>query len=420
MESIKLNSRIRLPVQYCSYCHHSQHSRSRSYQKKYQILTHRRTNQQMDGTFRPTFRNFHGIMRRTFNFRNKKRPFKGNNNICSTHQNHHRDVEASLQNGITVIPPESVSAGISKVEIQQTHTDFPIGPGDFILGRKLGSGAYGQVVYACVSKSLSNHLYFQNVCAVAVKGIQKHLVTAAETKNEINVLTSLRNHPNIVSLYSTFHTKKYICIVMEHIRGTTVSQLLSCKNTLSEDVVVKIMTQVFDALAYMHQKGIAHMDIKGCNVMLKESPGLCLLSNISISIIDFGLAQYYKNPSKLFELATKNGRGTPGYMAPEMYRENGAFSASKADIWSAGTLMFELLMGYLPFGTAPIKSSKPVETIQCQIDNVMQELGQFSTKTKRIVLSCLMFLPSQRRTAIELRDMLLDLLEECEHSIREK
>jgi serine/threonine protein kinase len=132
-------------------------------------------------------------------------------------------------------------------------------------------------------------------------------------------------------------------VVMEFVPGGSL-ELLLARGPLSPRRAVMIAKEVLAALAYVHSRGVLHRDVKPANVILNESDGKC-----QVRLVDFGIAKVFLDaPSKGGPL-TQQGTlvGTPHYMAPE--RLLGDDSDERADIYSVGVMLYEMLTGSVPF-----------------------------------------------------------------------
>ena len=147
---------------------------------------------------------------------------------------------------------------------------------------------------------------------------------------------SILDHPNIVGIYDVGEDNGNYYIVMEYIEGQTLKSLIKRRHSLTIPEVIDIMTQLTSGIAHAHEKGIIHRDIKPQNILILDD-GL-------VKIADFGIAQAL-NSNELTE--TNSVMGSVHYLPPE--QANGVGSTFKSDIYSLGILMFELLIGKVPF-----------------------------------------------------------------------
>lgn len=144
------------------------------------------------------------------------------------------------------------------------------------------------------------------------------------------------SHPNIVEMYDVGEEDGQYYIVMEYIEGKTLKQLVKKRGSLTVPEVIDIMLQLTSGLACAHDAYIIHRDIKPQNILILEN-GL-------VKITDFGIAMAINN-SQLTQ--TNSLLGSVHYLPPE--QAGGQGSTMKSDIYSLGILMYEMLMGKIPF-----------------------------------------------------------------------
>jgi serine/threonine-protein kinase len=204
--------------------------------------------------------------------------------------------------------------------------------GKYQITEVLGKGAMG-VVYKAFDPNIRR--------TVAIKTIRKELIDddrahtmLARFKNEAQAAGRL-SHPGIVAVYEYGEDHELAYIGMEYVQGNSLREYFN-RNTRFEDRdVVSIMAQLLDALAYAHEQGVYHRDIKPANIII--------MTNGKLKIADFGIARI--DSSSLTQIGAI--MGTPGYMAPEQYA--GADVDWRADIFSAGVVLYQLLTGVKPF-----------------------------------------------------------------------
>jgi serine/threonine protein kinase len=194
---------------------------------------------------------------------------------------------------------------------------------------KLGEGGMG-VVYKAQDTKLDR--------IVALKFLPKHLLCDEESKqrfaNEAKAASAL-DHPNIATIYEIDEVEDECFISMAYIEGQNLKQRIEL-TPLKIDEAIGIAIQVADGLQEAHQKGIIHRDIKSANIMLTPKG--------QAKIMDFGLAKL-AGQTRL----TKTGAtmGTFAYMSPEQAK--GDKADHRADIWSLGVVIYEMITGQLPF-----------------------------------------------------------------------
>jgi serine/threonine-protein kinase len=156
-------------------------------------------------------------------------------------------------------------------------------------------------------------------------------------------LASRLSQPNIVNVYDFGQSGGVLYLVMELLRGHTLASELGKGRRLNAKRTVTIAAQLCDALEAAHAQGIVHRDLKPSNiVILDDPPGRDL-----IKVLDFGLAKSLIQDSGSLVTNTDALLGTPLYMAPEQIE--GSASDQRADLYSLGCMMYEMLTGRPPF-----------------------------------------------------------------------
>jgi serine/threonine-protein kinase len=139
------------------------------------------------------------------------------------------------------------------------------------------------------------------------------------------------NHRNIITVYDLAEGDGHLFIVMELLEGEELKAIIGQRKPLSLEAKLGIMIQVCDGLAYAHQRGIVHRDIKPGNIFV--------LRDGSVKIVDFGIARIIDSDSDL----TRKGlvMGTLRYMAPEQAQ---GIVDQRCDVFSVGAVFYELLV----------------------------------------------------------------------------
>ncbi|CAG7903122.1 serine/threonine-protein kinase ATG1a [Brassica rapa] len=202
--------------------------------------------------------------------------------------------------------------------------------GDYELGRRLGSGSFAVVWLA---KHRSSGL------EVAIKEIDKKKLNPKVRDSLLKEISILRtiDHPNIIRLHEAIETGDRIFLVLEYCSGGDLAEYINLHGKVSEPVAKHFMRQLALGLQALQEKHCIHRDLKPQNLLLSSKEVTPLLK-----IGDFGFAR-----SLTPEAMAETFCGSPLYMAPEIIR-NRKYDA-KADLWSAGAILFQLVTGKPPF-----------------------------------------------------------------------
>jgi serine/threonine protein kinase len=217
-------------------------------------------------------------------------------------------------------------------ELRQVGGSSALWPGGGELGRfrllaSLGAGSFG-LVFRAWDTELHR--------VVAVKVPRAHLAAGADEADrfmrEARSAARLR-HPHIVALYEARRTDEFCYLVMEYVSGVTLDRRLALGRPPVRQAAVWV-AQMADALAYAHSEGVVHRDLKPANVLLDGSD--------RPHLTDFGLARWVGESGP--------AAGTPAYMPPEQVRSDDRPADGRADQYSLGVILYEMLTGRLPFG----------------------------------------------------------------------
>jgi serine/threonine-protein kinase len=204
--------------------------------------------------------------------------------------------------------------------------------GKYEVETVLGKGAMG-VVYKATDPHIGR--------SVAIKTMRKDLLDAdlaeqfmARFRNEARAAGRL-HHPNIIAIYEYGEDDNVAYIAMEYVEGMGLREYLNRNARFELSQIAAIMTQLLQALEFAHAQGVVHRDIKPAN--------LILTSTGNVKVADFGIARIDATTLTMTGMVM----GTPSYMSPEQCRA--LPSDHRADLFSAGVVLYELLTGARPF-----------------------------------------------------------------------
>ena len=231
---------------------------------------------------------------------------------------------------------------------------------DLTLIKEIGKGAFSLIYLA--SKQGSQEKF-------AVKVIDKRYIVVPKLKKyidrEITILKEI-DHLNIIKLYEVKEINQNYYLVMEYCNGGSLSDCLeyhlkNYKKPFSEEVVQYLMRQIISGISYLHGKHILHRDIKLDNILVKfdseEDRQKRNMLKAKVKIIDFGFARYLDPKELAFSTL-----GSPINMDPGILRKLNKMENTrdygydeKADIWSLGTICYEMLIGKCTFDAGSMK-----------------------------------------------------------------
>lgn len=189
---------------------------------------------------------------------------------------------------------------------------------------------------------------------VAIKILKDEYLTNEEFKrrfkNESKAIAVL-SHPNIVRVYNVSFGDRLQYIVMEYVDGITLKEYIEQQRVIDWKEAVHFTGQILAALQHAHDKGIVHQDIKPQNIML--------LHDGTIKVADFGIARFSRTDN---DTTSENAIGSVHYISPEQAR--GEMTDDKADIYSVGVVLYEMITGQLPF-----QSDSAVSVALMQLQN---------------------------------------------------
>jgi serine/threonine protein kinase len=285
------------------------------------------------------------------------------------------------------------------------------GAAEIFLGRYqsdgfLGNGSMGKVYLA--------HPIGIPDRKVVVKVMHAHVAADPKARQlferETQSLTRLR-HPYVVQLLdSSAHDTRGPALVMEYIPGVTLEDFLEKRGRLAVGRVGLLLGYLCHALETAHTLGIVHLDLKPANLMIVGADSL----EESLRVMDFGLAQMASKPhfsaERLAGGTPTNTQGTPSYIAPDMLRSDQI--DGRADLYSTGVMLFEMLTGQLPYPHDNVKS-----VLRAHLHETPQRFASLGVRdvpsaVERVVLMCLAKYPVERpQSARELAKYFSDAID---------
>jgi eukaryotic-like serine/threonine-protein kinase len=224
---------------------------------------------------------------------------------------------------------------------------------------------------------------------VAIKVLPPELAFRSEIKTrflrEAETAAQL-NHPNIVDIYAVDEAEGIVYFVMAYITGDNLAKRLHDRGAMSVDETRRVLRDVADALAYAHERGVIHRDIKPDNILIDAQSGRPMVT-------DFGIARAVtEGDSRL--TATGIAIGTPTYMSPEQAAGERTIDG-RSDLYSLGVLGYQMLTGEPPF-TANSTPAILVKHISEQPTPVEQRRSDVPQDLARIIMTLLEKEPANR------------------------
>ena len=225
---------------------------------------------------------------------------------------------------------ESNSTPEKNIDSKLENLEYSKKIGDYILFDQIGMGTFSKVTRAF-------HLITQQTVAVKILDKEKieDEIDIERIIREIEILKNI-HHPNIAQMYETYSTIHNFYLMIEYVSGGDLFDYITSHNYLSEKKSCYFFRQIISVLEYLIELGISHRDIKPENILLNEE-------HTQIKFIDFGLSNYCSQNELLHSSC-----GSPCYASPEMLSGR-AYKGTTTDLWSAGVVLYSMLVGALPF-----------------------------------------------------------------------
>jgi tRNA A-37 threonylcarbamoyl transferase component Bud32 len=273
----------------------------------------------------------------------------------------------------------SPSQSMAQPSVEEVKAHFP----ELEVLEIIGVGGMGAVYKARQSKL--DRLVALKILSSDLAGDPAFL---ERFEREARVLARL-NHPNIVTVFDTGTAGPFAYLIMEHVDGVNLRQAMQAGRFTPTEALT-LVQDVCAALKFAHEKGILHRDIKPENILI-DARG-------QVKIADFGIAKLLGEHDLEQVTLTQRGfvLGSPHYMAPEQL-ESPENVDQRADIYSLGVVLYELLTGELPLGRFAPPSKK--STVDSRIDEIVmrtlererelrfQTIGEVKTRVEDVTHS---------------------------------
>uniref|UniRef100_A0A8C8SL73 non-specific serine/threonine protein kinase n=1 Tax=Pelusios castaneus TaxID=367368 RepID=A0A8C8SL73_9SAUR len=261
---------------------------------------------------------------------------------------------------------------------QNVHTRADV-ESYYEIGRTIGDGNFA-IVKEC-RRCHTNQNY-------AMKIVDKSKLKGKEDmmENEILIIKSL-SHPNIVSLIEVYDTEAEIYLILEYVPGGDLFDAIIESVKFTEHDAALMITDLCEALVYIHGKNIVHRDLKPENLLVQHNAD----KSTTLKLADFGLAKKVTKP--VFTVC-----GTPTYVAPEILAEKGY--GLEVDMWATGVILYILLCGFPPFRSQERDQEELFQIIQLgHYEFLSPYWDSISGAAKDLISRLLVIDPQKRYTA---------------------
>jgi serine/threonine-protein kinase len=209
----------------------------------------------------------------------------------------------------------------------------------YLIEREIGSGGMATVYLA---EDLKHHRQ------VAVKVLDPDLAESLGAERFLREIETAANltHPHILPLFDSGEADGFLFYVMPFVEGESLRSRLTKENQLPVEDAIQITREIADALAYAHEKGVIHRDVKPANIMLEEGHAV---------LADFGVAHAVAEAKDERLTRTGTSLGTPAYMSPEQATGEQDLDG-RSDQYALGCVLYEMLAGHPPFVGAQVEA----------------------------------------------------------------
>ncbi|KAM7275835.1 hypothetical protein ACFE04_017701 [Oxalis oulophora] len=252
----------------------------------------------------------------------------------------------------------------------------------YILGQELGRGEFG-ITYLCTDRETNENL----ACKSITKRKLRTAIDIEDVRREVQIMSSLPDHQNLVKLKATYEDNDNVHLVMELCEGGELFDRIVARGHYSERAAATVVRTIVQVVRMCHENGVMHRDLKPENFLFANKK-----ENSPLKAIDFGLSVFFKPGERFSEIV-----GSPYYMAPEVLKRN---YGQEVDIWSVGVILYILLSGVPPFWSES-EQGVALAILRGVIDFKREPWPQVSESAKSLVRQMLESDPKKRFTAIQ-------------------
>ncbi|CAN6807286.1 unnamed protein product [Brassica oleracea] len=261
----------------------------------------------------------------------------------------------------------------------------PIGDGILLkyeLGKELGRGEFG-VTHECIEINTRQRF----ACKRISKEKLRTEIDVEDVRREVEIMSCLPKHPNIVTFKEAFEDEDAVYLVMEICEGGELFDRIVARGHYTERAAASVTKTILEVVKVCHEHGVIHRDLKPENFLFSNGT-----ETAQLKAIDFGLSINFKHGQRFNEIV-----GSPYYMAPEVLRRD---YGPEIDVWSAGVILYILLCGVPPFW-AETEEGIAHAIVRGHIDFERDPWPKVSKEAKQLVKSMLDANPYSRLTVQE-------------------
>lgn len=254
---------------------------------------------------------------------------------------------------------------------------------DFTVKDTIGRGRFA-VVKKCVENCTGK--YFAAKC---IRKRRHNRDCTLDILHEIAVLELSTDHPHLIDLHRVYESSSEVILILEFAAGGEIfDHCVDVKDRFTEAAARRILLQILDAVTFLHENGIVHLDLKPQNILLTKEG---TQPDADIKLVDFGLSKHITNDLEIREIL-----GTPDYAAPEVLNFEPISIAT--DIWSLGVVCYVVLTGVSPF-LGDTKQETLMNVTTSAIHFPSDLFGHLSPSCKDLIHKMLQRDPDDRITA---------------------